>query len=290
METPNDASSRARPPRFTRELTTLVAAPLAIWIIGWAPSLVFDLAISVIASLALYEFLNLGVRKGYSMPVTLCILVTLFILAAFVLESVSVEMGVFLALLVIPAWYVLTGGELEQALPSSAIAILATLYVGMLGGSIIRLRNDFGAVGAKLVFFLLLVVWCGDAGAYYVGRRFGRTPLSPRISPKKTVEGGIGGCVVAILMALLIRSTFFPEFPLFHAIIAGVILSITGVIGDLAESMWKRSAAVKDSGSLIPGHGGFLDRFDSIFFTAPILYSYWFLIIHHFQTIRIMSA
>lgn len=290
METRTDASPQARSPRFTRELTTLVAAPLAIWIIGWAPTLIFDLAIAVITSLALYEFLSLGVRKGYTIPVTLCILVALFILAAFVLEPVSVEMGVFLALLVIPAAYVMTGGDLDQALPSSGIAVLATLYVGMLGGSLIRLRNDFGAVGAKLVFFLLLVVWCGDAGAYYIGKKFGRTRLSPRISPKKTVEGGVGGCVVAILVALVIRSTFFPEFPLLHVMIAGVILSITGVIGDLAESMWKRSAAVKDSGSLIPGHGGFLDRFDSIFFTAPILYCYWFLIVHHFQSFRIMSA
>jgi phosphatidate cytidylyltransferase len=289
MEPRNDALP-SRPPRFTRELTTLVAAPLAVWIIGWAPPLVFDLAISIVACLALYEFLSLGVNKGYSIPVTLCILVALFILAAFVLEPLSVEIGVFVALLVIPAAYVLSAGELEQALPSSAIAVLGTLYVGMLGGSLIRLRNDFGAVGAKLVFFLLLVVWCGDAGAYYIGKRFGRTRLSPRISPKKSVEGGVGGCLVAILVALGIRATFFPEFPLLHVMIAGIVLSVTGVVGDLAESMWKRSAAVKDSGSLIPGHGGFLDRFDSIFFTAPILYSYWFLIVTHFKTFRIMSA
>jgi phosphatidate cytidylyltransferase len=290
MEPRTDASPQTRAPRFTRELTTLVAGPVAIWIIGWAPPLAFDVAIAIVASLALYEFLSLGVRKGYSIPVTLCILVSLFILAAFVLEPLSVEMGVFLALLIIPGAYVVTSGDLEQALPSSAIAVLATLYVGMLGGSLIRLRNDFGTVGSKLVFFLLLVVWCGDAGAYYIGKKFGKTRLSPRISPKKTVEGGVGGCIVAILVALVIRATFFQEFPLLHAMIAGVILSITGVIGDLAESMWKRSASVKDSGSLIPGHGGFLDRFDSIFFTAPILYSYWFLIIHHFQTFRIMSA
>jgi len=290
METRSDAPLEARSPRFTRELTTLVAAPLAIWIIGWAHPLVFDLAIAVVSSLALYEFLSLGVQKGYSIPITLCIMVPLFPLAALVLEPISVEMGVFLALLVIPGAYVLSAGDLDQALPSSAIAVLGTLYVGMLGGSLIRLRNDFGAVGTKLVFFLLLVVWCGDAGAYYIGKKFGRTRLSPRISPRKTVEGGVGGCIVAILVALAIRATFFPEFPLLHVMIAGVILSITGVIGDLAESMWKRSAAVKDSGSMIPGHGGFLDRFDSIFFTAPILYSYWFLIVHHFQTIRIMSA
>jgi phosphatidate cytidylyltransferase len=292
MEPPT--GSPASPPRqikYARELTTLVVAPLAIWIVGWAPLAVYDAAIAVIASLALYEFLVLGRTKGFHLPITLCILVMLFIIAAFILEPISVEMGVFLALLVIPAAYVFAPwGDLEEALPSSGIAVLATLYVGMLGGSLIRLRTDFGPIGAKLVYFLLLVVWCGDAGAYYVGTKLGKTKLSPRISPKKTVAGLVGGIGASIITGLAVRFTFFPEFPLLHAVIASIILSMAGVIGDLAESMWKRSAAVKDSGSLIPGHGGFLDRFDSIFYTTPILYSYWFLIVHDFKTFRIMSA
>jgi phosphatidate cytidylyltransferase len=272
-----------------RELTALIAAPLAIWIVGWANPYVFDAAIALIAALALYEFLVLGTRKGYRIPVVLCIAIMLFIVAAFILESVSVEMGVFGALLLIPASYVVSRGELEDALPSSAIAILATLYVGMLGGSLIRLHDDF-ADGAKLVFFLLLVVWLGDAGAYYFGRTFGKHKLSPRISPKKTVEGLIGGVATSIATALIIHFTFFRNFPLVHTIIAGTILSVSGVVGDLAESMWKRSADVKDSGTLIPGHGGFLDRFDSIFYTTPILYAYWFLILHDFKSFKIMSA
>ncbi|MEA2237034.1 MAG: phosphatidate cytidylyltransferase [Thermoanaerobaculia bacterium] len=272
-----------------RELTALVAGPVTVWIVGWAHPYVFDVAIAMVAALALYEFLDLGTHKGYDLPVPLCIGIMLFIVAAFILESVSVEMGLFLALLLIPASYVVSRGELEEALPSSAIAILATLYVGMLGGSIIRLHNDF-ADGAKLVFFLLLVVWLGDAGAYYFGRTFGKHKLSPRISPKKTVEGLIGGVITAVATALIIHFTFFHNFPLIHTIIAGSILSVAGVVGDLAESMWKRSADVKDSGTLIPGHGGFLDRFDSIFYTAPILYAYWFLIMHEFKSFKIMSA
>ena len=276
--------------KYTRELTALVLAPFVIYIIGWSHAYVFDGAIALIAALALYEFLVLGRRKGYDLPVTLCILVMLFIVAAFILEPISVETGVFIALLLIPASYVFARNDLDQALPSSAIAVTATLYVGMLGGSLIRLRSDFALSGPKLVFFLLLVVWLGDAGAYYVGKRFGRRQLSPRISPKKTVEGGIGGMATSVLTAWIAHATFVPEFPLIHAIIAGVLLSIAGVIGDLAESMWKRSAAVKDSGTLIPGHGGFLDRFDSIFFTAPILYVYWVLIQNGFSTLRIMSA
>ena len=273
-----------------RELTALIASPIAIWIIRWSHAYVYDLTIAAIACVALYEFLDLGRRKGFHVPIAICIGVMLFILAAFVLEPISVEMGVFLTLLVIPGYYVLRGGDLAEALPSSGIAVLATLYVGMLAGSLIRLRNDFPIEGPKLVFFLLIVVWMGDTGAYYFGKSFGKHRMSPRISPKKTIEGGIGGIVTSIASAIAIHFTFFPQFPLLHAAIAGLVLSVTGVIGDLAESMWKRSADVKDSGTLLPGHGGFLDRFDSVFYATPILYSYWFLIVHDFRSFNIMSA
>lgn len=275
--------------RFAREITALIAAPIAIWIIGWSNEYVFDAAVAIVAVLAMYEFLDLGRHKGYELPIPLCIVIMLVLIAAFVIEDISVEFGVFAALLILPASYVFSKKPLEDSLPSSAIAVLATTYVGMLSGSLIRLRNDF-PVGWKLVFFLLLVVWMGDSGAYYVGKTFGKHKLSPRISPKKTVEGLAGGIATSVIAAVVIHFTFFPEFPLIHAIIAGVILSFAGVVGDLAESMWKRSADVKDSGTLLPGHGGFLDRFDSILFTAPILYCYWTLIVHGFRSLNIMPA
>ena len=276
--------------KYAREVTAAVLGPVAIWTIGWSHQYVFDAAIAICAALALYEFLLLGTKKNYFIPITLCIVIMVIILAAFVLEPVSVEMGVFVALLVIPAAYVMSGSNLDDALPGSAIATMATLYVGMLGGSLIRLRADFHELGPKLVFFLLLVVWLGDSGAYYVGRKFGKHKMSPRISPKKSIEGAIGGMVMSMITAVVIQLTFFHEFPLVHAIIAGAILSLAGMIGDLAESMWKRSAAVKDSGTLLPGHGGFLDRFDSVFFTAPILYTYWSLIVRNFRSLNIMQG
>jgi len=275
--------------RFAREITAAVLAPLTIWLIGWSHEYVFNAVIALVAVLAMIEFLALGRAKGYALPVWLCSAVMLIIMAAFIFDGLSVELGMFVALLVIPASYVLTGSALEDSLPSSAIAVLATTYVGMLGGSLIRLRHDFPE-GWKLIFFLLLVVWLGDSGAYYFGKAFGKRKLSPRISPKKTVEGLIGGISTSIVTAVVIHFTFFRSFPLHHAIFAGVILSFAGVIGDLAESMWKRSADVKDSGTLLPGHGGFLDRFDSILFTAPILYCYWTLIVHGFRSLDIMSG
>ncbi|MBK5259170.1 MAG: phosphatidate cytidylyltransferase [Thermoanaerobaculia bacterium] len=275
--------------RYPREITALILVPLIVWIIGWSHHHVFNGTIALVALLALHEFLVMGRKKGYEIPVVLCLLIALFIIAAFVFEEVSVEIGMFTTLLVIPASYVFTKRSVDEALPASAISVMSTMYVGMLAGSLIRLRNDFPE-GPKLVFFLLLVVWLGDAGAYYTGRKFGKTKLAPRISPKKTVEGLIGGLIASAIAAAVIHLTFFPDFPLLAAIIVGIFLSLAGVVGDLAESMWKRSAAVKDSGTLIPGHGGFLDRFDSILFTAPILYVYWAFTKHGAETLNIITG
>ena len=275
--------------RFSREITAAICAPFVIWLIGWSHEYVFNAMIALIAVLAMLEFINLGKMKGYHIPLVLCVVVMLIIMGGFVLKDLSVELGMFAALLLIPASYVFTKEPVEESLPSSAVAVLATTYVGLLSGSLIRLRHDFPE-GWKLVFFLLLVVWLGDSGAYYVGKKFGKHKLSPIISPKKTVEGLFGGMAVSIITAIVIHFTFFPKFPLLHAVIAGVILSFAGVVGDLAESMWKRSAAVKDSGTLIPGHGGFFDRFDSILFTAPILYCYWTMMVHGFRSLNIMSG
>ncbi len=275
--------------RYTREITSFALAPFAIWIIGWSHEYIFNAVIAVIAVGAMLEFINLGKAKGYHIAPVLCITVMLIIIAAFIFDELSVELGMFTALLVIPAWYVFRARDIEDSLPSSAVALLATTYVGLLGGSLIRLRHDFPE-GWKLIFFLVLVVWLGDSGAYYFGKAFGKHKLSPVISPKKTVEGMFGGFLVSITTAIIIHFTFFKSFPLMHAIIAGVILSFAGVVGDLAESMWKRSAAVKDSGAILPGHGGFFDRFDSILFTAPILYCYWTLMVHGFRSLNIMSG
>jgi phosphatidate cytidylyltransferase len=273
-----DAPSTPPPRRYTRELTALVAAPLVIGVIGWAPVWAYVALVTVALALALWEFVALGARKGYPVQQVISVLLMLLLVWTFLDAKVSVELGVFAILLIIPASYVFARSPLEEALPASAVCVLATLYVGMLGGALIRLRTDFEGVGPELVFFLLITVWASDAGAYYVGKRFGRRRLSPRVSPKKTIEGGFGGLATSLVAAAIVHFTFFPEFPLIHALIAALLLSIAGVVGDLAESMWKRSAAVKDSGVLIPGHGGFLDRVDSILFTAPILYAYWFVL------------
>src|SRR5688572_238086 len=163
-----DARPRLKILRATRELTALVISPIVVWIIGWAPPLAFVVMIALIASLALYEFLVLGEAKGYPVHKFLSTSLMLLILAAAVLEPVEIEGAIIAVLLLIPASYVFSEPELEGALPASAVCVLGTLYVGLLAGTLIRLHRDFGNFGPELVFFLLLVVWMGDAGAYYI--------------------------------------------------------------------------------------------------------------------------
>lgn len=268
-----------------REMTAFIALPFLIWIVGWTPGLIWASVVSAVAVLALLEFLILGEKKHYVFQKALCVLLLVFILVTFVTNEISVEVGVFAVLLLIPGSYVFADSDLEIALPASAVAVLSVLYIGMLAGALIRLRLDFEPFGSRLIFFLLITVWTSDAGAYYVGRKFGRRKLIPRVSPKKTVEGGMGGVATSMVSASIIHFTFFPEFPLIHAMAAALLLSFAGIVGDLTESAWKRSAAVKDSGGMLPGHGGFLDRIDSILFTAPVLYAYWFLLDERFALV-----
>lgn len=264
--------------RFTRELTSLVAAPLLIWTVGWGPAWLLAALMILGASAALWELLAMAERKGFPVQKVLSLGLFAFLMLSVLAPGLPVLVAVFAVLLVIPGARVFSRSEVDSALPASAVSVLAVLYVGLLSGAVIRLRIDFDTAGPKLIFFLLLTVWIGDAMAYYTGKNFGKTPLLPRVSPKKTVEGLIGGVAGSLITAAVIHFTFFPEFPLFHALAAAALLSVSGVVGDLVESAWKRSAGVKDSGSLLPGHGGFLDRLDSILFTAPVLYAYWYLL------------
>jgi phosphatidate cytidylyltransferase len=264
--------------RYTRELTSLVAAPLVIWFVGWVP-IGFAILVVLSAVLAQWELLALGTAKGWPMQRVVPVGLLLLLIAALVRDEIALLPVLVLITLVIPSIYAIWRIELEHALAATALCLLSILYLGLTGAFLVKLRLDFPE-GGPLVFFLLLVVWASDAGAYYTGRKFGKTKLSPRVSPKKTVEGLVGGLVSCLIVAVVTAHFLLPELPLHHAMIAGFVLGLAGVVGDLVESAWKRSAAVKDSGHLIPGHGGFLDRVDSVFFAAPILYSYWFVLAH----------
>ena len=168
--------------------------------------------------------------------------------------------------------------DLSPALPTIALRLFGVLYVAWLGSYIIALRVAGGEglhLPAKLLTLFFIVVFAGDTGAYYTGRTLGKNKLAPRISPGKTVEGAIGGLLGNVIAALIAHYTFFPELNLWHVAPLALVMGFLGITGDLCESMLKRGAKAKDAGHLIPGHGGLLDRLDSMLFNAPLLYYYY---------------
>ena len=165
------------------------------------------------------------------------------------------------------------GAPFDKMLASVGATILSVLYIPLLGCYLVAVRVGFEpSLSAHLLSFYFLVLMGGDAGAYYVGRSFGKRKLASSISPGKTWEGAIGGMVAALAMATLAHFWFFRDLPLKYALPLAAIMTIIGILGDLAESALKRGAGAKDAANILPGHGGILDRLDSLLFNAPLLY------------------
>lgn len=167
----------------------------------------------------------------------------------------------------------LRGAPFDKMIGSSGATILGVLYVALLGTHLVLIRTGFEpALSADLLSFFFLVLMGSDAGAYYVGRALGKHKLAPSISPGKTWEGAIGGVASALAMATLAHFWFFRELPLKWALPLALVMCILGILGDLVESALKRSASAKDAANILPGHGGLLDRLDSLLFNAPLIY------------------
>jgi phosphatidate cytidylyltransferase len=165
--------------------------------------------------------------------------------------------------------------DFSKMLTGVGVTLLGVFYVAFLGGFLVATRAGFENslnLSTHLLGYFFLVIFGSDIGAYSAGRAFGKHKLAPVISPGKTVEGLIGGIVLAAGSAALSTYWFFPELPYKWSIPLAVVLAAVGVLGDLAESAIKRGSKAKDAASILPGHGGFLDRLDSLLFGAPILY------------------
>lgn len=175
-------------------------------------------------------------------------------------------------------WF-FTENDIRTAVNQIACTLLGVFYVAGLLGFFILLRNLEG--GRYLIFFVFIVIWLGDTAAYYAGRRFGKTKLAEHISPNKTVEGAVAGLGGSLLGGLVANIWFLGQISLIHCLIIAVICGIIGQFGDLAESVLKRNTGTKDSGTLIPGHGGILDRLDSLMFAGPAFYCYYQWVIPH---------
>jgi phosphatidate cytidylyltransferase len=260
----------------SRILTALVLFPPVIYLIGWSPYWLFLAAVLATAERSLYEYFlicrNAGVKSfpalGYAGAACVCLAQTaalflpvnptLAVLGLFLLLSLSLGLR----------WTV----DLEDYLQAVSSTIFGILYVGFTLSCLMPLRFSDPARGQKLIFLLFLVIWAGDICAFFVGRSLGRHLLFPRVSPKKTVEGAVGGLAGSLLIAWAFAHWFWQTGDLKTVILLAALIAMAGQAGDFAESAMKRGAGMKDSAAILPGHGGLLDRIDAVLFGVPTLW------------------
>ena len=256
-----------------RTITFLVAAPI-VWGIAYYGGLLFLAMVLILALFSLNEFYNLMLKKKYFPAYWVGNVMTIFFIV-FSYYSVSRNWEpAQSAILTIAASLALMAGiflkRAEDTIVDVAVTLLGMIYIGWFFSYFLLIRN-LTAHGGYL-FFLIFTVWAMDIVAYIVGKKFGRHKLAPAISPNKTWEGAIAGFITAIIAAEIFSGVALVNGT--HAIILGGIIGIVAQLSDLVESVIKRDAHVKDSGDIVPGHGGVLDRIDSFILTAPIMYYY----------------
>jgi phosphatidate cytidylyltransferase len=264
---------------MTRIITAVVVLPILIAsiLVSWLWPLFVVLALAAMV-LGLYEFWLLAGKLGIKADAATGYIGASGIFTIFFLSEPGIPP--YLLLLVMPAFTIvvlvaamLRGAGFEKMLASSGATLLGVLYVVLLGGHLVAVRTGFQHELAKdLLSFFFLIIMGSDTGAYYTGRALGRHKLAPKISPGKTWEGAVGGMLASLLMAALAHYWFFRELPLKWALGLAAVMNVLGVLGDLTESALKRGAGAKDAAQILPGHGGLLDRLDSLLFNAPLIY------------------
>jgi phosphatidate cytidylyltransferase len=262
--------------KFQRELTAAVLIPAVLAVLVAAPPWAWALLVALAATAALLEFYRLIEAAGWIVPKPAGVgLFLAFVAGAHLASLLALVVLTGVTLLALPTLVLFASPREAVLLASSASSVFATLYVALGAGAMVGLR----AIGWQPVVFLLAIVWAGDSAAYYVGRRWGKRKLAPVVSPKKTWEGlwgqlGAGlvfGAAAALLLFPSVSGTFGAPRTLLLGAALGLVVSVVAVVGDLLESTFKRSCAVKDSGGLLPGHGGLLDRLDSLLYASPVL-------------------
>jgi len=280
-----------------RIVTAALLIPVVVALVWFAPPLVLAGAAALVGGLALVEFFDLGERLG-ARPYrkwTLACSVLLFY-AQYSLGSVethSVSEGVSLirnaagGLLPLDAVLLIflfgcvclglaTRGSLQEVLPTVSVSAASLVFVVFPFSYLVRI-NEIPIVGRQLVLFTLCLIWAGDMLAYFVGKGLGRVPMAPALSPKKTWEGALGNLFASLLVGVLFAR--WMEIDIVNMMIVAGLGNAAGQMGDLIESAFKRGASVKDSGSIVPGHGGMYDRIDSLILAAPVVWAayQWFL-------------
>jgi phosphatidate cytidylyltransferase len=277
---------------MSRIITAAIALPVLIASIIYPPlGWLFVVIGSAAIVIALYEFWFLSKRVGARPDVVVGYAATAALLVVLVFNWIE------LLYLVVPLFIVaalvaemLRGAPFDKMILSVGSTVLGVFYVAFLGGHMLVIRTGFARVYAEpgtylvgeafisktlsthLLSFFFLVLMGSDTGAYYTGRLLGRHKLAPSVSPGKTWEGAFGGMAASLLAAALAHYWFFPELPLSAALPLAAVMNVLGVVGDLTESALKRGAKAKDAAQILPGHGGLLDRLDSLLFNAPLIY------------------
>jgi phosphatidate cytidylyltransferase len=259
-----------------RIATSLVLIPLVIWAVLGAPFWVFAMVLAAVGLLAFHEFDQIAVAQGVAgagwpgMAAGLALLFTneQFAPGPFLVIAIAALAAMALALRL---------RDLTSALSSAAVFLLGVIYVFGAWRCAMELR----AINPHWLMIALLVSWAGDIAALYIGRAFGKHKLAPRVSPGKTWEGSAGSVAGGMLAAGIYAHYLIAEEPLGGVLAVAAAANIAGQMGDLCESAFKRGAGMKDSGTMLPGHGGWLDRIDSSLFSVPVVYAIRVLIMSH---------
>jgi phosphatidate cytidylyltransferase len=265
---------------MTRILTSIIGIPALIYLVKYAPLSAFVGIAFVAMLLMLREYLGLIRSAGHPGLPWLAYLLASAVTLAFCFHVPADSFVPLFALLALSA-VLFTQKDPASALSASAFTVFGALYIGGLMGYLVgvRMADPEGETGSDLLMMLFVIIWAGDIFAYLFGKTMGRHKLAA-VSPNKTMEGAIAGLASSILASLACRYLFAGQVPVIHAALLGAVVGILGQIGDLCESILKRAAGVKDSGTIIPGHGGILDRVDSLLFGAPAIYYYSWLFLH----------
>ena len=245
----------------------------ALWVLLllYGPAELFWLAMVVVAACGLWEFFRLTMSIPTPGLLALQTMISILpVAAALSGRSQFLLPALFVSLFCLILLVLARPAEIGKGLHTLGAGSLGALYIGFCLAHLVLLR--FLPQGNGWLLVLTAVTACGDTGAYYIGSTLGRHKLCPRISPKKTVEGAVGGVVSAVICAVAVGWYLLPRTSPWLIFGAGLLLSLVSIAGDLAESVLKRSVGVKDSGTLLGGHGGVLDRIDSLLLAGPVLY------------------
>ncbi|HEX3854436.1 MAG TPA: phosphatidate cytidylyltransferase [Polyangiaceae bacterium] len=259
-----------------RLLTAAVVVPPLMWLLFLGPAYGFFLLVLFAAAVAADELFRMThpndlVARVVGIVTTLAVSASLYLWGTDPRVLLTLLFVVPLLGLMIPLWRL---GDIPTAALRTFAGVTGPLYIGGLLTALALLRRDAGAVGPHYVFMCLTFAWLADTGGYFFGRFLGKRKLYEAVSPKKTRAGFVGALVGAELGGLLGHFFYLRSIPLSHVVPLALVAGALGQGGDLVESLLKRSTGIKDSGSIVPGHGGMLDRIDALIIVAPIVYLY----------------